>query len=65
MRDGGVGGVDASASASASAGRSDEEAGDTPLKVDPDAVAAFYRGVVLPLTKDVQVLYLLERPKCD
>ena len=65
VRDGGVGGVGASASASASAGRSDEEAGDTPLKVDPDAVAAFYRGVVLPLTKDVQVLYLLERPKCD
>jgi len=43
----------------------DEESGDTPLKVDPDAVAAFYRGFVLPLTKDVQVQYLLERPKCD
>ena len=51
------------AAASAASNKGDEE--DTPLKVDPDAVAAFYRGFVLPLTKDVQVRYLLERPKCD
>lgn len=57
---GGGGGGMASAKGDAEA---EEE--DTPLKVDPDAVAAFYRGFVLPLTKDVQVQYLLERPECD
>ena len=67
VRDGGGGGGSAAAAAAAGSSRSgnDDETGDTPLKVDPDAVAAFYRGVVLPLTKDVQVLYLLERPNCD
>ena len=51
--------------AARSASDGGDETGDTPLKVDPDAVAAFYRGFLLPLTKDVQVQYLLERPKCD
>lgn len=35
------------------------------VKVDPDAVAAVYRDWVLPLTKEVQVEYLLERPAYD
>jgi chorismate mutase len=40
--------------------------GDGPgRKVDPDAVAAVYREWVLPLTKEVQVRYLLARPGCD
>ena len=63
---GGGGGGSGGGSNTASASAKDEEAEeDTPLKVDPDAVAAFYRGFVLPLTKDVQVRYLLERPNCD
>ena len=35
------------------------------LKVDPDAVAAVYRDWVLPLTKEVQVEYLLKRPEYE
>jgi chorismate mutase len=30
-------------------------------KVAPDALAAIYNDVVMPLTKDVQVQYLLQR----
>jgi len=30
-------------------------------KVEPDVIAAIYRDVIIPLTKDVEVLYLFER----
>jgi len=34
-------------------------------KVDPDAVASFYKDWVMPLTKDVEVDYLLRRLEWD
>ena len=43
-------------------GCSDNGSAPPTLKVDPDAVAAVYRDWVLPLTKEVQVAYLLQRP---
>jgi len=30
-------------------------------KVEPDVIAAIYRDIIIPLTKDVEVLYLFER----
>lgn len=30
-------------------------------KVEPSVIAAIYRDIVIPLTKDVEVLYLFER----
>ena len=33
----------------------------TEYKVEPDVIAAIYRDIIIPLTKDVEVLYLFER----
>lgn len=30
-------------------------------KVEPSVIAAIYRDIIIPLTKDVEVLYLFER----
>ena len=30
-------------------------------KVDPDAIVEIYRDIVIPITKEVQVAYLLQR----
>lgn len=31
------------------------------FKVDPQAIADIYREMIIPLTKDVEILYLFER----
>lgn len=33
----------------------------TACKVEPRVIAAIYRDMIIPLTKDVEVLYLFER----
>lgn len=35
------------------------------FKIDPDTVASLFRDWVMPLTKDVEVLYLLRRLEWD
>lgn len=35
------------------------------LKIDPDTVASLFRDWVMPLTKDIEVLYLLRRLEWD
>ena len=42
-----------------------EEEGSTRYKVQPDRVAELFRDWVMPLTKDVEVMYLLRRLEWD
>lgn len=39
--------------------------GQGSLKIDPDTVANLFRDWVMPLTKDIEVLYLLRRLEWD
>lgn len=34
---------------------------DQKFKVDPEAIVAIYRDFIIPLNKDVQISYLLQR----
>jgi chorismate mutase len=55
-----VGGAGAAATAAAAADASDGSSGKT-FKVRPDAFGELYDRIVMPMTKDVQVEYLLRR----
>lgn len=40
---------------------SGNEKGKMSFKVDPQSIADIYRDLVIPITKDVEVLYLFQR----
>lgn len=42
-----------------------EDGKEEQFKVDPDAVAALFEDWVMPLTKEVEVVYLLRRLEWD